>query len=237
MMNVIDTVERWVQGEEVWPYARCLELWGPEYEMYRRLWDRGSFAVPGGNRSLDDAQRLANRFVERDCFIKKFGFALPCAELLDELAQAETVVEIGAGSGYMTRLMRNRGINVIGSDPRIGYVGGKFALHGCYDDRQVVAHGKTMVRRYPDALVFCSWPSLEETWYRQALKAMRVGQRIVAVMEDSCAEESARDYFDRCFQIERLIDIPAFYMLNDLAYVAIKKRNRTSRSGREHQDT
>jgi 16S rRNA G1207 methylase RsmC len=83
-----------------------------------------------------------------------------------------------------------------------------------------------MVRRYPDALIFCSWPSLEETWYRQALKAMRVGQRIVAVIEDSCAEESAREYFDACFEIERLIPIPAFEYMNDIAIVATKKRPR-----------
>jgi hypothetical protein len=74
--------------------------------------------------------------------------------------------------------------------------------------------------------VFCSWPSLGETWFRQMLKAMRVGQRIVTVLEDSCCEDSARDYFDTCFEVERMIDIPAFQHMNDIAYVATKKRNR-----------
>jgi protein-L-isoaspartate O-methyltransferase len=37
---------------------------------------------------------------------------------LDELAKH--VIEVGAGTGYSTRLMRHRGINVIGSDPHFG---------------------------------------------------------------------------------------------------------------------
>lgn len=216
--DVVGTVERWVRGDEpVWAYARCIEDWGPEFEMYRMRWSRRS-----DGDIMSSALRSAIMVEMREQFLKRFGYMLPCADILDELQKSDLVVEIGAGSGYMTRIMRNRGINVIGSDPGLGYA--HCITHAQYDGKQIAAQGKTMVRRYPDALIFCSWPSLSETWFRQALKAMRVGQRIVTVLEDSCAEESARAYFDACFEVEKTIHIPAFQFMNDIAYVAIKKR-------------
>jgi len=215
--DVIGAVERWVRGDEAtWRYARCLSDWGPEFEMYRKRWNSGVFDPPSGIERSVSLTDLRHQYIER------LGFMIPCAELLDELQQANLVVEVGAGTGFMTRIMRHRGIRVIGSDPRLDY--GHVLKHGAYDDLQVVAQGKTMVRRQPKALVFCSWPSLGETWFRQMLKAMHVGQRIVTVLEDSCCEDSAREYFDACFEVERTIDIPAFQHMNDIAYVAIKKR-------------
>jgi hypothetical protein len=217
--DVIGAVERWVRGDEAtWRYERCIREWGADFEMYRKRWSRSKFDLQGG------IARYAGLFEMRELYMKQFGFMLPCAELLDELQKADLVIDVGAGTGFMTRIMRHRGIEVIGSDPQLGY--GHVLQHGTYDPSQIVAQGKTMVRRYPKALVFCSWPSLGETWFRQMLKAMRVGQRIVTVLEDSCCEDSARDYFDTCFEVERMIDIPAFQHMNDIAYVATKKRNR-----------
>jgi hypothetical protein len=213
--DVIGAVERWVRGDEAtWRYARCIETWGAEFEMYRK----------GGHFDLPNLERSAALYDLRSRYLAQLGFMIPCAELLNELQKADLVVDVGAGTGFMTRIMRNRGIKVIGSDPRLGYA--HIVKHGTYDALQIAPQGKTMVRRHPDALVFCSWPSLDETWFRQMLKAMRVGQRIVTVLEDSCCEESAREYFDACFEVERMIDIPAFVHMNDIGYVAMKKRNR-----------
>jgi hypothetical protein len=221
--DVIGCVERWVRGDEaVWSYQRCIDKWGHDFVMYRLRWSRGDHT-----RLITHTSALLGL---REQFIQRFGFMLPCAEILNELQKSELVIEIGAGTGYMTRILRNRGINVIGSDPQLAY--GHVLKHASYDDRQVIAQGKTMVRRYPDATIFCSWPSLGDTWYRQALKAMKIGQRIVSVMEDSCAEQTALKYFDTCFDIERRINIPAFDFMNDLAYVAVKKRNRVNASMR-----
>ena len=221
--DVVGTVERWVRGDEAtWRYARCLEVWGPEFEMYRKNWNSLSALRTGGvarYAAISDMRRL---------YMHQFGFMIPCAELLDELQTADLVIEVGAGTGFMTKIMRHRRIEVIGSDPHLGYQ--HVFAHGVYDDRQIVAQAKTMVRRYPNALVFCSWPSLHETWFRQMLKAMHVGQRIVTVLEDSCAEETAREYFEACFETERTIDIPAFQHMNDIAYVAVKKRQRAKPS-------
>jgi hypothetical protein len=219
---VIDTMKRWLDGEPVWPYAKILEVWGPDFEMYRL----NMFTARGLENMKQAMGRIVLMSELRNQWIEQFGFAIPCAELLDELAKAEHVVEVGAGTGYMTRLMRNRGIEVIGSDSGDNFY--KFKL-GAFDDRQVRAQGKTMVRRHRDSTVFCSWPSLKETWFRQMLKAMQIGQRLAVIREDACAEDSAWDYLDACFEEEKLITIPAFMHMNDYASVHVKKRQRATK--------
>ncbi len=207
-------MDGWLSGDPVWPYAKILDIWGPEFEMYRKSWRLTT------NRSIE-RYRLRDRWVER------FGFAIPCAELLDELAKSDLVIEVGAGTGYMTRLMYHRGIRVAGSDygARRRESGHGFTI-GQYDALQIQAPGKTMVRRCPKAGVFCSWPTLGATWFRQMLRAMTIGQRLIVIREDACAEESAWQYLNDCFDELAVINIPAFEFMNDYASVHIKKRQR-----------
>lgn len=202
-------MELWLSGDDVWPRRRIVEEWGG-------LLDRWP---PG----LDDwkVNNTVSAFAVRSEFIRRYGFAIPCKELLDALAKIQPIVEIGAGTGYLTRLMRNRGVNVTGSDSRDG--GYKFAI-AAHDPQQVTAQGKTMVRRYPDATIFCSWPSLDETWFRQALKAMKIGQRLIVIRESACAEDSAWSYLDDCFEQQGAIGIPMFWGMHDHGEVHIKKR-------------
>lgn len=216
--DVLGTMDRWVCGvEPVWAYQKILDMWGDDFTMY---WKH-----IGLN---NDFARAGALFGVRQDFIKKYGFAIPCAELLDTLAESKLVVEVGAGSGYMTALMRTRDINVVGSNPLVKFQY-SFAV-GRYDVFQVAAQAKTMVRRYPEATIFCSWPSLDETWFRQMLRAMRPKQRLVTILEECCAEETAREYLDSNFTLEKTIDIPAFPSLNDLVYVYRKVRTGKSKT-------
>jgi SAM-dependent methyltransferase len=214
---VMTTMFAWLDGHEpVWPYARILHDWGPDFEMYRRNW----------NKPLPDFARTIAMHQLRDLWIQEFGFSIPCAELLDELATSKFVVEVGAGTGFMTRLMKHRGIKVIGTD--IEWRGPNHYRFetGRYDSEQIGGlQGKTAVRRFRDAdTIFCSWPTYDHTWFRQMLKAMRIGQRLIVIREDATGDDTAWQYYDACFERIKDIDIPAFYHLNDYADVAIKKK-------------
>lgn len=230
---VMETMRAWLNGEPVWPYAKILETWGPEFEMYRLRWSRQlneamkraevTDKVTFGERNIaHEVMRAVSMMHLRDAWINEFGFAIPCAELLDELAKHEQVVEVGAGTGYMTRLMLNRGINVIGSNPPLNDYSFEVGRYAVLAMRQA----KTMARANPDATVFCSWPTLKHTWFRQLLRAMKVGQQIVVIREDACAEDTAWQYLDDCFEETSTIFIPAFEHINDYASVHVKKRNR-----------
>jgi hypothetical protein len=203
---VLDIMRSWLDGEPVWPYRRIVEAWGPEFEMYSRRWLReAAEAVEIGELKLRvDYENIISRGLSiwqlRDTFVQHYGFAIPCAELLDELAKADHVVEVGAGSGYMTRLMRNRGINVTGSDSAKPGQSGHGFMISCWDEQQVCATATAMVHQYPKATIFCSWPSLRLQWFRFMLQAMQIGQRLVVIREGECAEERAWNYIDNCFE-------------------------------------
>jgi hypothetical protein len=195
---VMGTMEKWINGEEpVWPYAKILHLWGPDFEMYRKSWRRRD-----ASESIAlSAMRTVAMHQLRDDWINTYGFAIPCAELLDELATSDFILEVGAGSGYMTNLMRRRGIRVLGTDyAPPGKNEYRFDT-AQYDPYQVMIQGKTAVRRYREAdTVFCSWPSYDHTWFRQMLKAMQIGQRLIVIREDATGDETAWNYFDESFE-------------------------------------
>lgn len=212
---ILGTMGQWLSGQPVWPLKEVLSLWGGDFAMYRRHWDR---------QSLPDYKRAARLYTLRAEAISAFGFAIPSAELLQALAALQPLVEIGAGTGYITALARHRGIDIVGCDPAFGH--GYGFQPGLYDDQQIKLPGKTAVRHFRDRNVFCSWPTLGATWFRQALRAMRISRRLIVIREDACAEDSAWQYVDDCFIREGEVEIPAWPNMNDQAEVYCKVRQR-----------
>lgn len=217
--QIIETMRSWAKGEPVWSHDEIIECWGTDFQMYRTAWARGELDA---ERTLDvRVERTKLLYDLRTKAIHEFGFSIPCKELLDALVLHQPIVEVGAGSGYMTALMRHRGIDVVGTDSGIGH---SWITLGAHDQFQLLKPAKRAVRHYRDRTVFCSWPSLQETWFRQALRAMRVGQKAIIVEEDACAEESTWDYRNKAFDMIANIPLPAWPMLNDRAAVWVKKR-------------
>ena len=226
----IEAMQAWMEGEEVWSYDKIIEAWGIDFMDWRTQWRRRAKALQRGEQDPGgwkySAERTAALYEVRTEYIARWGFVIPCKELIDALIEAAPIVEVGAGSGYMTRLMRVIGIDVIGSDlegfkddSHYGFIVGE---HDLQQVNGVAA--KTMVRRHPGRAVFCSWPSLNATWFRQMLRAMRIGQELIVVREDACAEDSAWQYLDDCFEERSLLDLPCFPGLHDHAGVYVKRR-------------
>jgi hypothetical protein len=221
-MNLFDTMESWLAGEPVWSHARILKEW-PELESYRRR----LFKIAASGK--DYGRQCAEQWTCRNDWILRYGFAIPCAELLDELALSASVVEVGAGTGYMTRLARLRGVSIVGTDvhpPGVNVYG--FEV-GRYDDQQKTVAAQAAVRRHPRSTVFCSWPTLNEAWFRECLEAMRVGQRIIVVREECCAESGAWEYLSECFDTERCVTMPNFEHVADYAEACVKRRHKPRR--------
>jgi hypothetical protein len=215
--KIVGTFQQWLAGEPVWSHDEIIDRWGREFLMYRRVQEIGHVEKIPIERSV--------ALIElRHELRKSFGFALPCRELLDALEQHQPIVEIGAGTGFLTALMRQRGIDVIGTDAGLGRYRGGFQI-GVHDPVQILLAGKTAVRRYRARTVFCSWPSLHHSWFRQALRAMHIGRRVIIIEEDAAAEETTWDYRDACFIEEVEIALPAWPKSNNHAATWIKKRH------------
>ena len=197
---VVDAMASWINGRPVPPFIEIVHRFG--------------LSRAGFNLRLD-------LFHQRDHAIRSFGFAIPSAELLDALAQRAPVLEIGAGTGYMTALMRNRGIDVVGTDLRTFDYGFK---HGSLDSKQLILGGPSAVKDHADRTVFCSWPSLGEDWFLHSLKEMIPGQRLIVVRESACADDATWEYLESKFEPDELnIPIPVWPGMHDTAEAWSKK--------------
>jgi hypothetical protein len=229
-------MQAWMDGEAVWPYQRIIDDWGGAFEDWRKQMSRHLAKITAGEPSTfieHNSNLQMALFAVRDEYVARFGFAIPCAELLDALAQHGPIVEIGAGSGYMTRLMRLRGIDVIGTDIDIHTEDshGHGFIVGEHDPHQIGrASGKQAVRRFPERTVFCSWPTYRATWFRQALRAMRRGQKLIMIREDCIADETAYQYLDDCFDELGTVDLPVFPYIHDYAAIYVKRRQNAQGS-------
>jgi SAM-dependent methyltransferase len=200
--TIVDDVRDWVvAGDPVPTYAQILERWGRRFKMYRDAWDD------------DEHDCLSILDKTRDYrMVPEFGFSIPCAEVLGALWKLQPIVEVGAGSGYWTALMRHIGIEVVGTDPDDH--GFKFTT-GKYDPDQARYTAAEAVMRWPEHTVFCSWPSYKEDWFRKAMEQMRSGQYMVLIREDACCDEDTWDWVSESFDQIEYIPIPAWPGMND----------------------
>jgi hypothetical protein len=232
----IEIMQAWMNGEPVWPYARIIEDWGAAFEDMRRQISRHFERLSADLPSVIEHDTNLNMalYAVRAEYVGRWGFLIPCAELMDALAGHEPIVEVGAGSGYMTHLMRHRGIHVIGSDiePPLRDSGHGFVV-AVHDPEQVQIEAKTMVRRYPERTVFASWPTYSHTWLRQMMRAMAVGQVLIVTREDCIGSESAWTYLDNCFEELQVIDLPVFPYIHD--YAGVYRKVRQNEQGKSRR--
>jgi hypothetical protein len=166
-------------------------------------------------------ERLAELRLARTAFVRAWGFSIPCAEAIGTLARLAPLVEIGAGSGYWTALLRNAGLDVVATDATpqgdIGY--GFEASRFC--EIEALA-GPAAVRAYPDRNVFCSWPTQDSPWALAAVRAMALGRRVALIGEPRGGQTGSRGlhrYLDTRFRLLGVQPIPQFPKTRDALYV------------------
>lgn len=235
----VEAMRRWIAGEPIMSLEQQIEAWGEHYRSYRRTWPTAKGAqealdatmreIPaegaarGARKALDAIHNMNHLMrVEREALIREFGFALPNAEAIELLRRYAPLIKIGADSGAWARLLRDRGIEIVVTDPRIGecqlWAEDRIYCHGIIE-----LQGKTAVRRWPDRNVFCSWPSLRETWLRQAARAMRPGRVLLAVVSDQGADERTWNYIEANFGEVAELELIGYHWDHD-RLVAWKKR-------------
>lgn len=115
--------------------------------------------------------------VDEPC--KKFAWAIPNVEALTMIADHSPcgVVEIGAGSGYWAKMLRQMGVDVIAYDP---------APHvsdwheGSYSE--VLLGDHTSVIGHADRTLLTVWPEYEAAWSHEMVELYE-GEKIVYVGE------------------------------------------------------
>lgn len=155
-------------------------------------------------------------YARRIC-AEHYSWAVPTEEALEIVGATGKVVEIGAGGGYWTALLRNRGVEFHAYDTSPGKRPGSGFLwtHVAVGDEQAAG-------LYPDATLFICWPYMD-SYANRALELYEAagGQRVVYVGEwegGCCTDE---DFFSalRKWNNTATCAIPRWPGLNDFLYV------------------
>ena len=154
----------------------------------------------------------------RKAFRRVWGFSIPCREAVDALrALNRPLVEIGAGSGYWTALLRAAGLEVIGTDLQSDGEGPYGSGLGRHAPLEAVG-GPEAVAAYPDRDVFCSWPTEGADWSFEAAQQIAVG-RALALIGDPPGGVTGTGALHAClaerFVVETVVEIPQFPRVDD----------------------
>jgi hypothetical protein len=182
--------------------------------------------------SLSDARaaiQAVNRydfFHARKMAIDAYGFAIPCKEAITALAGLSPLVEVGAGNGYYSRLLRAAGADVVATDAGMqsGY-SKVWKTDGIIQMTAIQA-----VKAYPDRNVFVSWPSYDEDWATKMALAMKKGRVLGYIGEGRGGCTANRKFFDILashFETVEELAIPKWDGIHDGLTIAKKKKRRS----------
>jgi hypothetical protein len=114
---------------------------------------------------------------------QRYAYVLPEPHLLDVVARQSPLVEVGAGTGYWSYLLQQRGADVIAYDqaPLGGGRTNRYHVE-LWPWTEVLEADAAVVRRHPDRCLFVCWPPL----YSSLWEVLRffTGQRVVYVGDD-----------------------------------------------------
>ena len=168
-----------------------------------------------GAGDLPDAHALRD---VRKAFRRVWGFSIPCREAVEALRALDTpLVEIGAGSGYWTALLRAAGLDVIATDLESegeGPYGSGLGRHAAVE----ALGGAQAVAAYPDRDVFCSWPTEGGEWCAQAVRGIAVGRAFALIGDPSggvTGTPSLHEALAVDFETEMVVEIPQFPRVDD----------------------
>lgn len=117
--------------------------------------------------------------VDEPC--KKFAWAVPNEKALTAIADHSPrgVVEIGAGGGYWTKMLRDRGVDVIAYDPAphvSDWHEGAWA--------EVLLGDHTAVIGHSDRTLLTVWPEYDAAWSHKMIELFE-GEKVIYVGEGS----------------------------------------------------
>ncbi|RLF85284.1 hypothetical protein DRN34_04680 [Thermococci archaeon] len=155
----------------------------------------------------------------REKCVKRYSWAIPSNEALNIISKYSGIVEMGAGTGYWSRLLQDMGVSILPFDQHVGE-------DNTYGHRRswttVYRGGDEILSKFsPSVNLFMCWPPYDTPMAYDCLMSFR-GKYLIYVGEGyyGCTGD---DRF-HCELEERwdgvlYQDIPQWYGLNDGLYI------------------
>lgn len=162
---------------------------------------------------------------DRFSFVWKYGFAIPDETALNEIAKHSPIIEIGAGPAYWAYelLKLHPSADIICTDcnelPQLEFPFEKQWMS------ITVMPAIEAVASHPDRTLMCIWPTYEQSWAADALKAYK-GEKFIYCGEygGCCADDEFFNVLENDWIEIADIDIPIWHGLHDKLWVY--KRNK-----------
>ena len=134
---------------------------------------------------LPSADAMMREWRERDRHIETTGFVRITPELVDFLLQYGPYVEIGAGTGALSRAIDAAGGSSLATDNFQWHDGDwkSWSAAGVMRMDAVEAVELTMKEIGPERSILCSWPSYDENWCFRAVRHIKKGRLFVYIGE------------------------------------------------------
>lgn len=164
----------------------------------------------------------------REFFIKEFGFAAPSKKTFGTIARYSPLLEIGAGTGYWSRMLdRFYRCNIIATDLKSGMSSYKFQIGKYFQVNEMSA--KDSIKQYYDRNVFLSWPSYNDPWAADAIQDMKPGQFLIYIGEGEggcCADDNFFKILNNDFDEIESEKMLQFFWIHDYLSIYRKKESK-----------
>lgn len=176
-------------------------------DLVEELQDLVPRAYPHGRRPV-----FYTTHPERVSFNMLVGFTIPNQALIRHLAAAP-LVEIGAGTGYLSALANQAGGDAIATDRMEPAHQNRryYFVTGAHFAGQIALRAVEAVKDFPERDVLCSWPDPRSNWLNGALRAMKPGRTLTLLINRGCCgNEALWNVLAAHFDFTRSFDLPEF---------------------------
>jgi hypothetical protein len=167
----------------------------------------------------------------RENLVRLFAWAIPNREAVNRIAKESPIVEMGAGTGYWAKLLRDEGADVVSYDAAPP----PSAANQWHDSDGVVpvklwspveiGTPNALVQHQDRALFLC-WPPYSTPMAAECLTHWK-GKTLLIVGEGNggcTADDDFWEELERSFDEVEVIDIPRWMGLHDALYVFQRRR-------------
>ena len=174
-----------------------------------------------GTAPLDDYGIFAKQFEKRQECLKKYSFAIPDEEAIEKISKYSPIIEIGAGSGYWSFLLKEAGVDVEAYDD------GSWGWDTTWT---------TVLEGGPDTPMgnrnlFLCWPNYSTPFAYNCLKNFK-GKYFIYIGEGSggcTGDDDFHGYLDKNFKLIDDYELPQWFGIHDR--LCIFKRKKAPRRG------
>jgi hypothetical protein len=172
-----------------------------------------------GTKEID---AFMQRVQARYDMCRKYSFAIPTKEAINEISKFSPIVEIGAGSGYWASLLQKNGAKVLAYD--------KFPKDNKYNFTKkytkIEKAGEEILKEIDSSYsLLLSWPNYDNDFAHNALKIFK-GQTVIYIgePEGGCtANDKFHQELKKSWRLHKEISIPQWDGIHDTVMIYKRK--------------